>query len=278
MTATRSRPSTTTHRTAPPSRRSPGELGRALTLARAEAMLLLRNKTATSIAVLTPVLIVPLVGLLPASAGLPALVMALLTGSALLFVVYYTLVTSAVARREEHYLKRLYSSTARPLTILIAMALPLLVLLAIQLVLGFVAVIVLLDYRPPPDVVLLVPAVLLGSSAWWSLALASAIFTRTVESAQLTTLPLLMIALLFSGLSLPMPLLPDAAVLLAQLTPMYPVIDLVFLGMGGVSVTGDAPTGTDLARTVAVDSAVLLGWTVAGLALVRQRFRWEPRR
>lgn len=258
--------------------RTPTDLSRTLTLARAEATLLLRNKTAVSIAVLTPPLIVPLVSFLPADAGLPALVMGMLTGTALLFVVYYTLVTSAVARREEHYLKRLYTSTARPMTILLAMVLPLLVLLAIQLLLGFAAVGALLDYRPDWHLLLVLAAAALGAAAWWALALASTVFTRTVESAQLTTMPLLMIALLFSGLSLPIALMPDPAVLLAQLTPMFPVIDLVFLGMAGVRITGDVVTGTELLRTVVVDAAVLVGWMVAGLLVVRSRFRWEPRR
>ncbi|BAK34608.1 putative ABC transporter permease protein [Microlunatus phosphovorus NM-1] len=257
---------------------APNDLSRTLTLARAETTLLLRNKTATSIAVLTPPLIVPLVSLMPAGAGLPALVMAMLTGTALLFVVYYTLVTSAVARREEHYLKRLYTSTARPVTILLAMVLPLLVLLAVQLLLGFAAVAALLDYRPSWDALLVLVAALLGAAAWWALALASTVFTRTVESAQLTTLPLLMVALLFSGLSLPLALLPDPAVLLAQLTPMFPVVDLVYLGVAGIRITGDTVAGSELLRTVLLDAAVLVGWTVAGLFLVRRRFRWEPRR
>lgn len=256
---------------------TPTELRRALTLARAEAKLLLRNKTATFIAVLTPLTIVLLVGMVPSDAGLPALVMGMLIGTALLFVVYYTLVTSAVARREEHYLKRLYTSTARPLTILVAMAVPLLALLLVQVGLGFAGVVILLEYRPTAAVLFVLLAVVLGTMAWWALALASAIFTRTVESAQLTTLPLLMVALLFSGLSMPLALLPELATTIAQLTPMFPVVDLTFLGMAGVRVTGEPVVGVDLVRTVGVDAAVLLGWVVAGVALVRRRFRWEPR-
>lgn len=269
---------TPTDMAAPTALTNPTDLSRTLTLARAEATLLLRNKTATSIAVLTPPLIGPLVSLMPTSVGLPALVMAMLTGTALLFVVYYTLVTSAVARREEHYLKRLYTSTARPVTILLAMVLPLLVLLAIQLALGFAAVWALLDYRPNWEILLVLVAALLGAAAWWALALASTVFTRTVESAQLTTLPLLMVALLFSGLSLPLALMPDPAVLLAQFTPMFPVVDLVYLGMAGIRISGETVAGAELLRAVAIDAAVLIGWTAAGLAFVRSRFRWEPRR
>lgn len=261
-----------------PTDASPTELRRALTLARAEAKLLLRNKTATFIAVLTPLMLVLLVGLVPSSAGLPALVMGMLIGTALLFVVYYTLVTSAVARREEHYLKRLYTSTARPLTILVAMAIPLLVLLLVQVALAFAGVVLLLDYAPTVKVLLVLLAIVVGTTAWWSLALASAIFTRTVESAQLTTLPLLMVALLFSGLSLPLGMLPELVTTVAQLTPMFPVLDLTFLGMAGVRVTGEPVVGGELVRSVLVDAAVLVGWTLAGLALVRRRFRWEPRR
>ena len=257
---------------------APNELSRALNLARAEATLLLRNKTATFIAVITPLSIVLLAGMIPSSAGLPALVLAMLIGTALLFVVYYTLVTSVVARREEHYLKRLYTSTARPLTILVAMALPLLALVIIQVTLGFVGTMVLLDFRPTTSILLVLPAMVLGTMAWWALALASAIFTRTVESAQLTTMPLLLVALLFSGLSLPLGLLPELATTIAQLTPMFPVVDLTILGVSGVRVTGEAVAGADLVRTVLIDGAVLIGWTVAGLAVVRRRFAWEPRR
>ena len=80
------------------------------------------------------------------------------------------------------------------------------------------------------------------------------------------------------ALSLPLALLPDPAVLLAQLTPMFPVVDLVYLGVAGIRITGDTVAGSELLWTVLLDAAVLVGWTVAGLFLVRRRFRWEPRR
>ncbi|SDS10499.1 ABC-2 type transport system permease protein [Friedmanniella luteola] len=254
------------------------ETRRALALARAEATLLLRNRTALFTALTMPLFFVVLFAALPSGVTGPAAVTSLVTGSALLFVVYYTLVTSVVARREQHTLKRLHTSPARPATVLVGMALPLLVLLVGQVVLGLVAAGVLTGLGAPPRLGLLVPAVLLGGAVWSVLALVSTVFTRSVESAQLSTMPLILVALLFSGLSLPLGLLPGALQVLAQLTPMFPVVDLVALAFTDVRVTAETVAGGALVRAVLVDGAVLLGWVAVGVALLRRQFRWEPRR
>lgn len=254
------------------------EARRALALARAEVTLLLRNRTALFTALTMPLLFVGLYATLPGGLGGPAAVTGLVTGSALLFVVHYTLVTSVVARREQHTLKRLYTSPARPATVLVGMTLPLVVLLVLQVLLGLAATAVLTGLGGLPRPGLLVPAVLLGAAVWAVLALVCSVVTRSVESAQLSTLPLILVALLFSGLSLPLGLLPEALRVLAQLTPMFPVVDLVALAFGPARVTTEVAVGGALVRAVLVDVAVLVGWLVGGLALVRRSFRWEPRR
>jgi ABC-2 type transport system permease protein len=256
----------------------PGEFRRALALARAEVTLLLRNRTALFTAVAMPVLFVGIFSTLPSGVSGPSSVIALVTGSALLFVVYYTLVTSVVARREQHTLKRLYTSPARPATILVGMGLPLLALLVLQVGIALVAVAATTGLGGPPRLLLLVPAVLGGAAVWWVLALVSSVFTRTVESAQLTTLPLILVALLLSGLSLPLGFLPPPLRAVAQLTPMFPVVDLIALAFGPLRVTAESVAGADLVRAVLVDLAVMVAWVVAGLGLLRRRFRWEPRR
>ncbi|GAA1433904.1 ABC transporter permease [Microlunatus lacustris] len=254
------------------------ETRRALALARAEVTLLLRNRTALFTALTMPLFFVALFAALPSGVTGPAAVTGLVTGSALLFVVYYTLVTSVVARREQHTLKRLQTSPARPATVMVGMALPLVVLLVAQVGLGLVAAAVLTGLGAPPRLGLLVPAVLLGGAVWSVLALVSTAFTRSVEAAQLTTMPLILVALLFSGLSLPLGLLPGGLQLVAQLTPMFPVVDLVALAFGPARVTAEVVSGSSLVRAVLVDVAVLVGWVVAGVVLLRCRFRWEPRR
>jgi ABC-2 type transport system permease protein len=254
------------------------ETRRALALARAEVTLLLRNRTALFTALTMPLFFVALFATLPTGVAGPAAVTSLVAASALLFVVYYTLVTSVVARREQHTLKRLHTSPARPATVLVGMALPPLALLVGQVALGLLATAVLLGSAAPARPALLVPAVLLGAAVWSLLALVSTTFTRSVEAAQLTTMPLILVGLLFSGLSLPLGLLPGALQVLASLTPMFPVVDLVALAFGPERVTGRVVNGAALVRAVSVDLAVLLAWVVAGVALLRRQFRWEPRR
>ena len=255
-----------------------GELRRALALARTELILLRRNRTAFFTALLMPLFFVAMFAALPNGLAGPPAVLGMVLGSALLFVVYYTLVTTVVARREQHTLKRLYTSSARPGTILVGMGLPLLGLLLVQVAVGVVAVAATSGLGDPPRLWLLLPAVLGGAAVWWVLALLSAVATRTVEAAQLTTLPLILVALLLSGLSLPLALLPDGLQVVAQLTPMFPVVDLVCLAFDGVQVTGSTVADGALVRAVLVDLAVLAAWVLLGLQLVRRTFRWEPRR
>ncbi|HKF88955.1 MAG TPA: ABC transporter permease [Propionibacteriaceae bacterium] len=159
-----------------------------------------------------------------------------------MFVVYYTLVTSTVARREEHMLKRLYTSSARPATVLFAMAVPAILLMLMQVIVGGVAVTLLVGLDNPEHLWLLVPTMAAAAAVWCLLALALAIFTRSVEAAQLTTLPLIRVALGVSGLSVPLAVLPEVGQTLAQLSPMFPVVDLVHLSLGTVRVSGDVVT------------------------------------
>jgi ABC-2 type transport system permease protein len=254
------------------------EHSRALALGHAETILLLRNPTALMNALLLPILLAFFFATVIGGSATTGAVLGMIAGTGLIFIVYYTTVTSVVARREERTLKRLYTGQARPTTILLGMVLPLFVLLVAQVLLGAVAVGLLVGWDGSSRVWLLVPALVLGAVAWWALALASTTFTKTVESAQITTLPLIMVALLFSGVSLPLGLLPETLQTVAQLTPMYPVVELLQLSLGSMSATGQTLSGHEVWLAVARDLAVLAAWTVLSAVTVRRRFQWEPRR
>ena len=71
------------------------ELRRGLSLARAEA-LLVRNHTALFPALLIPLMLIAIVAVLPDSPTKAPLVLGTIVGTSLVFVVYYTLVTSTV--------------------------------------------------------------------------------------------------------------------------------------------------------------------------------------
>lgn len=121
------------------------------------------------------------------------------------------------------------------------------------------------------------PTMAAAAAVWCLLALASAIFTRSVEAAQLTTLPLILVALGLSGLSVPLVSLPEVGQTLVQHSPMFPVVDLVYLSLGTVRVSGDVVTGAAFWSAAVMDLAVLVGWVALGLMVIRRAFRWEPR-
>ncbi|MCW3158216.1 ABC transporter permease [Micropruina sonneratiae] len=246
-------------------------------LVRTETTILLRNRTAVFTAVALPLFMTfAFSGMDIGGAGLGALLATMLVVSSLMFVVYYTLVTSLVGRREQLVLKRLLAGEPDPIEILIAPAVPLWALLVIQSALGVGAALLL--GAPLPNPWALALAVVAGAAAWTALAVASAALTRTVEAAQLTTLPLILLSLLFSGFSVPLGALPGPVQTLAHLLPMTPVVDLVRLAFTGVGADGRAVAGgADALLAAGAMVLPLLGWTALAMWGGLRWFRWEQR-
>lgn len=125
----------------------------------------------------------------------------------------------------------------------------------------------LLDIPAPKAVYLAVLGVLLGVVMCVALAAVTASYSRTVESAQVTTLPLLFISMLGSGIAIPLEMLPDRLASVLELLPLSPVMKLVQGGWSG-----------DLSASEALSSMTLaLAWTLVAVFAVRRWFRWEPR-
>lgn len=250
---------------------------RFLALVRAETTILLRNKTAVFIAVALPLLMaVAFSGVAMDREFLGVTLAIILLASGLLFVVYYTLVTSLVGRREQLVLKRLLSGEPTSREILLAPAVPLWALLVVQAGLGIGGAQLLGAPLAHPWVLVL--AVVGGASAWTALAVWSATWTRTVESAQLTTMPLMMISLLLSGFSIPLSALPDPVERLAHWLPMTPVVDLLVFAHTGVTPAGTPAEGLGAALLAAVWMLLpLVLWTLLGLVAGVRGFRWDPR-
>ncbi|MFT4216593.1 MAG: ABC transporter permease [Micropruina sp.] len=246
-------------------------------LVRGETTVLLRNRTAVFTAVALPFLVgVAFFGMSQDGAGLGVVLTMVLVGTALMFVIYYTMVTSLVGRREQLVLKRLLAGEPSAPEILWAPAVPLWVLFGVQSLIAIGGALLLGTPIVHPWALLL--ALVGGAAAWTALAIVSAAYTRTVESAQLTTLPLILISLLLSGFSVPLEWLPGPVARIAHVLPMTPVVDLVRLAMTGVGTDGQLLAGADAVRAAAGGMLLpLLIWTVASVALGLRRFRWDPR-
>lgn len=247
-------------------------------LARAELTLLGRSRATLFTALFVPLLL-PLsvrsatdqmdlekVGLSVGTVILPAAV-----GFSLLFAIYTALTSIYVVRREELVLKRLRTGELRDPEILIGAALPAVGIGLAQCVVVSIGCAVLLDIGAPPAphlAVLGVLGVLLGIVMCVALAAVTAGFSRTAESAQVTSLPLLFVSALGSGMTVPLEVLPDRVAAVCELLPLSPVITLVRGGW-----TGDLTAYEALGAI-----ATALAWSVLAVFAVRRWFRWEPRR
>ncbi|GGU14956.1 ABC transporter permease [Lentzea flava] len=234
---------------------------RATAVGQAELKLFWRNRTALFNSLVMPVLIVPLLMSVDAD-GVPLIVG--LTGFVLLMAVYYNLVTTFVARREELVLKRLRVGELTDPEILFGASLPSVVVALGQMALFAVIVGVITGVALPARPWFLVVGVVGGVTVFALLAAVSSAFTRTVEMAQVTSLPVLVACLLGSGLFFPLSVLPDGVATVLRLLPLSPVLDLLRAGWS------DGPVLRPL--------IVLAVWIALGTYAVRRWFRWDPRR
>ena len=231
-------------------------MNRVLTLARAEARILIRNRLVAATGVLLPLLM----GLFIASTdteGAWGNIVAMQLVLMLLFCVYATATTSLAARKRQLVLKRLRSGELSDAEILTGLLAPLFVLALAQLVILILCTVAFgapLPSRPW----LLVPALVLGALMSATLALATAAFTASAELAQITVTPFFFAAIAGA----------DVGDLRGE--------------RGRAQLLAPAPrsparAGSGKAGRAARELA-LLGWTAAGAAVARRLFRWEPRR
>lgn len=234
---------------------------RAVAVGQAELKLFWRNRTALFNSLLLPLLIVPLLVSVDAD-GVPMVVG--LLGFVLVMAVYYNLVTTFVARREELVLKRLRVGELTDPEILVGASLPSVAVALGQMVLFAVIVGVITGVAVPSRPWFLVIGVAGGVVVFVLLAAASSAFTRTVEMAQVTSLPVLMACLLGSGMMFPLSALPEGVAAVLRLLPLTPVLDLLRAGWD------DGP--------VLRPMIILAVWIGLGIYAVRRWFRWDPRR
>ncbi|MFH8380078.1 ABC transporter permease [Kitasatospora sp. NPDC018058] len=260
-------------------------VGRLLALGRAEATLLLRNRTALFTAVVLPVVLISsLRGLLKKQAetnpglDVDSLLVYGSVGMILAFVVYYNLTAAYVGRRGELVLKRLRTGEAKDLEILLGTAVPSLTLGLLMAALIGIGGSLGLHLAVPVNPLLMLVGLVSTLATMIALAALSSAFTKTVESAGITTLPVMLVMQFGSGLFVPLEVMPSQLADICRLLPTTPAFQLIRIGWFGTDGSA-APTGFigswGTAGPHLVSGAVWLGLAVWG---AMRYFRWEPRR
>ncbi|SOD85401.1 ABC transporter permease [Streptomyces sp. Ag109_G2-15] len=244
-------------------------------LARAELALLGRNRSVVFTALVVPLALpfsvrpaLDQIDLKKEGLSIGTVMMTAAIGYSLLFAVYTSLVNAYVARREELVLKRLRTGELSDAEILTGTALPAVVLGLAQALLLCAGCAVLLHTGAPKAPYLTLLGLAAGLVLSAALAALTASFTRSVESGQVTALPLVFFSMIGSGIAIPTEVLPDRLASVCELLPLSPAIRLVRGGW----------TGQLTASEVLATVATALAWTVVAVFAVRRWFRWEPRR
>ncbi|MBE2320786.1 hypothetical protein DVA67_032805 [Solirubrobacter sp. CPCC 204708] len=254
-------------------------LKRTLNLARWNAVLLTRNRLAFVYAVVLPVL--PILIMLAGERGDPAVGATSITTVFLvvgLFPVYYNVLSQFVSRRDELVLKRMRTGETRDAEMIVSIALP-----GIVSALVISAVVVplsqLFEQPLPVNPVLYAAAAVLAVIMFTAFAYWTAAWTRSAEAAQLTSMPIILLASLGPlGASL-----ADSNETLARIidaTPGAAMNELVrvgWFGFDGAEATEKTLSFAETWSAAGPPLIVMAAWTIAACSLASRSMRWEPR-
>ncbi|WP_435747399.1 ABC transporter permease [Nocardioides sp. SYSU DS0663] len=250
---------------------------RTVGLARANAILVTRNRMTLFYAVVLPLL--PL-GLLlvgdsgedSGGAGAAAIVTALMMAA--LFPVYYNLLSQLVTRRDELVLKRLRTGESTDAEIITSLALPGFVV-ALGTAVVAVPVAIALGQPVPRNPLLYLVAVLATLVLFAAFACWTAAWTRNAEAAQMTSMPIFILAIL-GQVAIGF---PEEVRRWTDLTPGAAMTELVRVTWFGME-RGSVEQTLGFSETWAAAGQpllVLAVWTVIAVALARRSMQWEPR-
>ncbi|WP_439247663.1 ABC transporter permease [Micrococcus luteus] len=175
---------------------------------------------------------------------------------------YITATTTLASRRQNLFLKRLRSTSAKDASILSGLVLPIALVNLVQA--GVIVAILSVVGTPPVGVVAVVAAVVVLELMFVGAAIATAGLTNSPDHAQVTTLPLFVVAL---GASMWVGLTGTEELAgVKRLLPGGAVTELIIEGWSG------------MALHEAVSLLLLsLAFVVAAFAMAKSTFRWEPR-
>ena len=254
-------------------------LRRTASLTRWNATLLSRNRLALFYAAVMPLL--PLGLLFTGERGSPSVGAGAVVTMFLviaLFPVYYNVLAQFVSRRDELVLKRMRTGETRDAELLVSIALPGAVS---ALLLGAVAIPIAaaLDQPLPVNPLLYAALAVLAVIMFTAFAYWTAAWTRSAEAAQLTSMPIIILASL-GPLTNSIPEMADWLRESLSLTPGAAMSDLVRIGWFGLDGPGATEATLTFAETwgqAAGPLIVIAAWTFVAVVLARRSMRWEPR-
>lgn len=249
---------------------------RAAGLTRWNAVLLSRNRLALVYASVMPLL--PLLLLLTGDRGAPAVGAGAITTMFLvagLFPVYYNILSQFVSRRDELLLKRMRTGATRDSELLISIAVPG-VLTALFVCVIAVPVAAALGQSLPVNALVYAAAAVGAIAMFTAFAFWTAAWTRNAEAAQLTSLPIILIASVGPLGSSLTGTLRDVV----SWTPGAAMSDLIragWFGLDGSDAKESTLTFSEAFGQTAEPLAVMMAWTIVAIVLARRAMRWEPR-
>lgn len=238
----------------------------------ANTLLLIRNRTTLGYALVLPLL--PMGLLFTAQRGDTDRGMVVVTACllmALLFPVYYNFLSVLVTRRDELVLKRLRTGETRDPELLLSMALPgVAVTFVVSMVLLGAGMYLGLPVPANPALYLLL--VLGGCGVFAALAVWTAAWTQNAEAAQITSMPVIVLAT--AGMM--KQAFPPDWQRFVDLTPGAALLNLVRTSWHGQGPHGPVDFVTSWSAA-GRPLLALLGWVVLAAWLAKRSLRWEPR-
>jgi len=245
----------------------PGTLRQLTTLLRMELLALRRNKTASALGVVSPLVVgIVLAGGYDGGSVAGIERMATVLSLVVVLGVHHHLVTVYASRRQELVLKRLRAGLPSDATILVGAALATLAIFLVQAVVLVGYGVLALGLPTPENPVFVLLALVLGAAIMAAFSAALSAVTRSSEAAMLTSLPTSALFLATPGVMIPLGTFPEGVEAIVRYLPLGPFAEVIREGwLGGGVVDMLAALG------------VLALWLLLASLLARAVFRWEPR-
>lgn len=231
-------------------------------IARSEMTQLVRNRLVAASSLFVPLAFSAVLIFNRENFGGTAVAAALILVTVTAMGTYVTATTTLASRRQNLFLKRLRSTSAKDASILSGLVLPIALVNLVQA--GVIVAILSVVGTPPVGVVAVVAAVVVLELMFVGAAIATAGLTNSPDHAQVTTLPLFVVALgaaMWVGLTG-----TEELAGVKRLLPGGAVTELIAEGWSGMA----------LHETVSL-LLPSLAFVVATFAMAKSTFRWEPR-